>query len=315
MVKAVLGNALGLTGLRDAIPQLLADPGSSGMLDLLGRAMRTVENDPTVPWVGRGGAPNALGEMEFDSGVMIGRDLQVAAVGSVRNVVEVSSLPVEMLVRNFPHVMLVGDGAERFARESGHPTNSDALTPAMREQWRAWFTARFGGDAVDRLHEVDLVRDAFSPQSAVQVQPKDTVVFAACDDTGRFAAMTSTSGAQHKFPGRLGDSPICGAGFFALDDVGAVLCTHKGELAIRTGAAATICTYMELGKSPEDACRRYVRDRFSKLPANPGELVIHVLGRDGDPFVCSLGISKPVTYCYWNVSTKVVEERPAVKLL
>ena len=315
MVKAVLGNALGITGLRDATAQLPAEPSSGGMLDLLGRAMRKVENDPTVPWVGRGGAPNALGEMEFDSGVMIGRDMRVAAVGSVRNVVEISSLPVDMLARNFPHVMLVGDGAERFAREAGHRTEPDALTPTMREQWRAWFTGRFGSHAVDRPHGVDLVTGAFSPQRAAQVQPKDTVVFAACDDEGRFAAMTSTSGAQHKFPGRLGDSPICGAGFFALDGVGAVLCTHKGELAIRTAAAATICTYMEIGESPEDACRRYVRDRFSKLPPNSGELVLHVLGRDGDPFVCSLGIPKPVTYCYWNVTTKVVEERPAVQLL
>ncbi|MCC6801896.1 MAG: N(4)-(beta-N-acetylglucosaminyl)-L-asparaginase [Anaerolineae bacterium] len=220
-------------------------------LEALEQGVRAVEANVDDDSVGLGGYPNALGEVELDAGVMDGRTRASGAVGALKGYLHPVSVAFAVMER-LPHVLLVGAGAAQFAEEIG-AERAELLTDAMREKWAVWRQQFGAGENPQRL--MDVVFHGQDPQRS-----GGTTVYLAQDQNGDIAAVTSTSGWAWKYPGRLGDTPIAGAGFYADNRYGAAACTGKGEIAIRSGLARVTVAYMQMGRSVEEAVREAMRD-------------------------------------------------------
>jgi L-asparaginase / beta-aspartyl-peptidase len=274
----VVASSNGKVGIAAAV-QALHDGGSA--LDAVEAGIRLVESSPIDSSVGRGGLPNVLGVVELDASIMDGTTRKAGAVGAVRNYEHVITL-ARRVMEELPHVMLVGPGAERFAAEIGmKPTR--LLTAEARASWLARVGADLGTVAaksyaetrrVMRLRPVgDLVR-----RLAVPGQNTGTVNMLARDGNGQIACGVSTSGWESKYPGRLGDSPVIGAGAYADNRYGAAACTGNGELAIRCAIAHSVVMCMKAGLSIEAAITEAITD--SRTVCDPLEGGIDVIGID-----------------------------------
>ncbi len=227
--------------------RLLAE--GQGGLDAIEAGIRLIEADERVRTVGRGGWPNLLGEVELDACLMDGTTLRSGAVGALKGFLHPVSVAREVM-RRLPHELLVGDGAARFAHEIG-ATTAENLTPDSARAWQAWFDAELTPAQKQAWPDTDLInlcRHAIDPETG-----RDTTVFLAHDQSGIICSGTSTSGWGWKYPGRLGDSPIIGAGSYADTRYGAAACTGAGEMTIRCGTARSIVLYLKRGASVADA--------------------------------------------------------------
>ncbi len=201
----LLANSEGAPGIAACVEALRA--GAYG-LDAVERGIRLVEADPAVRSVGRGGWPNILGQVELDAAVMDGTTLRTGGVGALRGYRHPVSVARQVL-QCLPHELLVGEGAARFAREIGADPD-DNLIEDLRRAWRELIARVAGADAIDRLDDMalaEICRAAADPERV-----RDTTVYLAADAAGNLVSATSTSGWAWKYPGRLGDSPIIGAG-------------------------------------------------------------------------------------------------------
>ncbi len=212
-------------------------------LDAIEAGIRLVEQDERVRTVGRGGWANILGEVELDAAMMDGGTLRTGAVGAVQGFLHPVSIARGVLER-LPHEMLVGAGAERFGREIGAETTDNVLSHA-RAAWQDWFAASVSDAdraAWDRAPLVPHVTTKIP-----QTEARGTTVFIARGRDGQIGSGTSTSGWQWKYPGRLGDTPIIGAGSYADTRFGACACTGAGEMAIRCQTARSVVLYLKMG--------------------------------------------------------------------
>jgi beta-aspartyl-peptidase (threonine type) len=251
-------------------------------LDAVEAAARIVEADPRDTSVGRGGWPNILGVVEVDASIMDGTTRRAGAVGAVRGYLYPISIARAVMER-LPHVMLVGDGAMRFAEEIG-AERASLLTARTRGLWV---------DFLRRVRETPASvkrRAKLAPvvMRTVGLERKGTVNFIAIDRKGRMASAVSTSGWGYKYPGRLGDSPIVGAGNYCDGRYGGAACTGFGELAMRALTAKTAVDRLAAGLSPSVVARRAIRDTNaleqaepSIHPGGPAAMNIVVLARDG----------------------------------
>lgn len=221
-------------------------------LDAIEPGIRAVELNVEDESVGTGGLPNALGLVELDAGVMDGRTRASGAVGALQGYIHPISVAYAVM-RDLPHVLLVGDGAARFACEIGAEAG-DSLTDEMRQKYTAW-RSQFDYDPATGQSLIDAVFRGRDPQRS-----GGTTVYLAQDANGDLAVATSTSGWAWKYPGRLGDSPVAGAGFYADNRYGAAACTGMGEIAIRSGLARMVVAHMQFGRTVEDAVREAMRD-------------------------------------------------------
>jgi len=231
--------------------------GGASALDAVEAAIRVVESDEDNHTVGVGGLPNLLGDVELDASIMDGATRRAGAVAAVSGFPHPISIARAVLERLPQHLLLVGAGAERFAGEVGIE-RGPTLTG---EAWRRWqdglsaagieaAVARFGpGERAYR--EQALERLASMP---VPEPPWDTVDVLALDARGNLAAGVSTSGYPWKYPGRISDSAIIGAGNYCDNAVGAAACTGRGELAIRGGTARAVLYALAAGGDPAKAC-------------------------------------------------------------
>ncbi len=247
-------------------------------LESLEPGIREVEANEADWSVGLGGYPNALGEVELDGGVMDGRTRASGAVGSLRGYLHPVSVAYNVM-KQLPHVLLVGEGAIRFAAETG-AEKAELLTDNMRENLVKW---QAGHGLVDGKGDlIKAVRAGMDPQHS-----GGTTVYLAQDANGDIAAATSTSGWAWKYPGRLGDTPIAGAGFYADNRFGAAACTGRGELAIRTGLARFTVALMQTGRSVEEAVREGLADVL-RLPDGHNDLHLYAIDNKGNYFVASI---------------------------
>ena len=252
----VVASANGKIGIGAAV-EILRAGGTA--LDAVEAATRLVEANPDDHTVGYGGYPNVLGEVELDASIMDGRTLSAGAVGGLKRF----KYPISVARRvmdELPHVLLAGEGAARFAREIGME-EEDLLTPeaeavyrqgvsgVLPEDMRGWLA---GGIEVNLRRLSNLVTD---PERAA-----GTVNFIAQDQAGNIASAVSTSGWAWKYPGRLGDSPIIGAGNYADNRYGACTCTGHGELALRLSTAHSVVLYQRMGFGLEQAARQAMED-------------------------------------------------------
>jgi len=294
MPLLVLANCEGGEGIKTA-RQVLESGGTA--LDAVEQAVRVVEADPNVTSVGRGGDPNLLGEMECDAAVMDGATLRAGAVGALRGYLYPVSVARQVLER-LPHLLLVGDGAARFAREIGAET-AELLTEEARRRHDDWLKQRVSPADLARWPDVPLAPYAW--ESGKDYVSGGTTAFIAVDSENSVAVATSTSGWSRCYPGRVGDTPVIGAGLYADNRFGACACTHTGEMAMRTATARSVVQYMKQGMSVSEACFEALADLQQLRMGVIGALVIHALDFYGNPCVVSTeDLGRASSYFLWR---------------
>lgn len=252
---AEAGRLDGVTRAAEAAWRVLAAGGSA--LDAVETAVRLLEDDPTFN-AGTGACLTATGEVELDASIMDGGTLRCGAVAAVRDVKNPVALARRVMERS-SHVLLAGPGASAFAREMGFPPHDNALlvTPAQRARW-------------ERLRAATAQRD----------RGGGTVGAVARDVRGHLAAATSTGGTAMKLPGRVGDTPLIGAGTYADDTLAAVSCTGHGESIIKLTLARHAADLVGRGLGAAEAARTAIR-LLAERVAGEGGLIL--AGPDGEP--------------------------------
>ncbi len=244
----VVASANGLKAIEKAMSMIRqkADP-----LDAVIAAVNIVEDDPTDHSVGLGGLPNEDGIVELDSCCMHGPTHKAGGVAALRNIRNPSKV-ARLVMQRTDHVLLVGEGALRFAKAHGLP-EEQLLTDEAREIWLKWKESR--SDTDDWLAP-DLIDDGnVSQNRATGVEHTwGTINCCAVDAARNIAGVTTTSGLSFKIPGRVGDSPIIGAGLYVDNDVGAAGSTGRGEANLQNCASFLIVELMRGGMGPQQAC-------------------------------------------------------------
>jgi L-asparaginase len=303
MPAVILANGEGGVGMPEAI-RCLAGGGSP--LDAVEAGVRAVELDPSVRSVGVGGAPNILGQMECDAAVMCGATLRTGAVGALKHYPHAISVARQVMERT-PHVMLVGDGAARFAREIGERRRR-MLTGQAAADYRKWVRENLPPGVRGNLAGADLAKLVRPPAGGKgwrttrwsRERCHGTVDFLVRGRDGRTAGGISTSGWAYKYPGRMSDSGLIGAGLYVDDRYGAAACTHTGEMIIRAGVARAVVAYMKKGAGVEAACREAFEDLRGLKGGYLGPVIVHALDRKGRPFVLTTGGDGRIPYWYWT---------------
>ncbi|MGN6380019.1 MAG: isoaspartyl peptidase/L-asparaginase [Gaiellales bacterium] len=274
----MLASERGEVGLAEAM-RLLRDGGSA--MDAVELAVRAAETNLEDHYVGVGGIPNLLGEVELDASIMDGRTRAAGAVAAVRGYPHPITIARRVLERLPQHVMLVGSGAERFAAEMGIE-QGETLTDEARRLWKEGLTEE-GAEAPESEGERRYRRSAVEIMSrqASHDGPWGTVNVMALDRQGDLCVGVSTSGYPWKYPGRVGDSPLIGAGNYCDNRWAAAACTGRGELAIRTCTAHTAARAVALGVAPEEAAREALRDTVDVPDEYRSPLSVLVLAPDG----------------------------------
>lgn len=221
----------GRTAVEIASKQLAA---GKPPLDAALAGAQAVEDDPKVHSVGFSGIGNSLGTVSLDACVMDGKTLDCGSVAGVENIRHVAALAKKVYEKT-PHVMLVGKGAEWFALQNGFPLET-LLTPESVAEW-----------------------EKNRPKKKVEPKGHDTVTVLATNGKGNMGGVCTTSGLSYKLPGRVGDSPLIGAGLYVDDEAGAAGATGVGEEIIRIGGALFMVEQMRAGKSPQEACELAVK--------------------------------------------------------
>lgn len=257
--------------------------GGASALDAVEAAARVVEDDPDDHSVGYSGMANAAGDVELDASIMDGETLAAGAVAAVRDYAHPITL-ARKVMQMTGHVLLVGRGGERLAAEAGFTTESQH-TERSQEIWRERF-AHYGIEPLaagsteplapianlltqplelDRsvYFEKDLSRPAIEVERPETGLRTGTVNFLALDGKGKMASAVTTSGMAWKYPGRVGDSPIIGAGNYCDGRYGAAACTGLGELAIRAGTARSLVLYLKMGMDVRAAGMEALQDLTS----------------------------------------------------
>ncbi len=236
--------------------------GGGSALDAVEAATRAVEDNLEDTSVGSGGLPNLLGQVELDALLMDGETLAAGAVAALQgypNPISVARRVMEAL----PHVLLVGEGAARFAREMGF-AQADLLTETSQRIWQerlnnegAYFQ-KMRDLAATMAQDPEVAAEQYNEGRSVT----GTVNFLARDAQGRIAVATSTSGWAWKYPGRVGDTPIVGAGGYADSRYGAAACAGRGEMALRASSARSVVLYLKMGLPLWNACREATKDLY-----------------------------------------------------
>jgi isoaspartyl peptidase/L-asparaginase-like protein (Ntn-hydrolase superfamily) len=230
--------------------------GASAM-DAVEAAVRAAEANEADHYVGVGGLPNLLGEVELDASIMDGATRRAGAVAAVTGFPHPISIARAVCDRLPQHLLLVGSGAERFADEIGIE-RGPTLTDEARQMWRDGLQPAGLRGALERHGdgEVAYRRQVLERLAAMAAPsgPWGTVNVLALDAAGNLAVGVSTSGYPWKYPGRVGDSAVIGAGNYCDNRVGAAACTGRGELAIRASTARCVLLALRAGAAPEEAC-------------------------------------------------------------
>jgi len=211
-----------------------------------------VEDDPNDMSVGLGGLPNADGIVELDASVMHGPSHRAGAVAALRNIRNPSRV-ARMVMERTDHVLLVGEGALKFAKMHGFK-EEDLLTERSREEWVRWKESLSKEDDYLPPHTIDDRNIGEGMRKALQTY--GTINCLAIDLSGNISGVTTTSGLAYKIPGRVGDSPIIGAGLYIDNGVGAAGSTGRGEANLLNCSSVMIVEFMRSGSSPEEACLR-----------------------------------------------------------
>lgn len=213
-------------------------------VDAVEQGVMVTENDPNNATVGIGGFPDRDGVVTLDACIMdeFENAGSVAFLQDIKNPIAVA----RKVMDDTPHVMLVGDGAKKFALEKGFK-EENLLTESSEKAWKNW-----------------LKKQDYQPE--INIENHDTIGMVALDDSGNLSGACTTSGAAWKMHGRVGDSPIIGAGLFVDNEIGAATATGLGEFVIKICGAHMIVELMRQGYSPQEACEQAVNRIVKKYP-------------------------------------------------
>lgn len=267
----------GQTAAKTALPLLEA---GKPALDAALAGAQAVEDDPKVNSVGYGGLANALGTVQLDACVMDGKTLSCGGVAGVENVRHVAALARRVMDKT-PHVLLVGEGAKLFALQQGFPLDTLHTAEAVAQ----WYKTRPRGAAKPAPGKG---RD-LAPEGTFPSDSHDTVTVLALDQKGTLGGVCTTSGLAHKMHGRVGDSPLIGAGLYVDDTAGAAGGTGVGEEIIRVGGSLIIVEAMRAGKSPQEACEAAVKRVIAaaaRRGGHPARVAFLALGPKGQVGAC-----------------------------
>jgi N4-(beta-N-acetylglucosaminyl)-L-asparaginase len=244
-------------GLRATARAIELVRGGADTLDAAVAGVNIVEEDPEDMTVGHGGLPNEEGVVQLDACVMHGPSWSCGAVAALEKIKTPASVARLVMTRT-DHILLVGEGALRFALAHGfEPVN--LLTEKARKAWLEWKERR--SDTDDWLTPAE-------GEKKLRPRPTGTITCLVRNARGELSGVTSTSGLAFKLPGRVGDSPIIGAGLYVDNDVGAAGATGRGEAVITQGGSRIVVENMRHGMSPAQAVRD-VLERIARQTVDP----------------------------------------------
>ena len=267
-IKKVTNSPIILSTWNHGIPankaamDVLNDNGTA--LDAVEAGVRVTEADPSSQSVGLGGRPDQDGHVTLDACIM-NSDGNAGSVAFLRDIKHPISVARKVMEQT-DHVMLVGEGAKRFALENGFQ-EENLLTDKSKEEWMQW-------------KRDNSIKDSWGPNDE-----HDTISTLARDNKGNLSGACTTSGLAYKLHGRVGDSPIIGAGMFVDNEIGAVGATGKGEEVIKTCGSFLVVELMRQGYSAMDACeeavKRIIRKQSGKSDFQIGYIALRKDGQVG----------------------------------
>jgi len=267
-IKKVKNSPIILSTWNHGIPankaamDVLNDNGTA--LDAVEAGVRVTEADPSSQSVGLGGRPDQDGHVTLDACIM-NSDGNAGSVAFLRDIMHPISVARKVMEQT-DHVMLVGEGAKRFALENGFQ-EENLLTDKSKEEWLQW-------------KRDNSIKDSWGPNDE-----HDTISTLARDNKGNLSGACTTSGLAYKLHGRVGDSPIIGAGMFVDNEIGAVGATGKGEEVIKTCGSFLVVELMRQGYSAMDACeeavKRIIRKQSGKSDFQIGYIALRKDGQVG----------------------------------
>lgn len=271
---AAVASANGIRGVELAV-QLMTR--GTDTLDAAVEGVKIEELDPNDDAVGYGGLPNEDGVVQLDASCVHGPTRRAGAVGAIEGIKTPSEV-ARLVLKYTKHILLVGEGAKRFALSYGFK-EEDLLTPASREKWLRWRANRGKDDDF-----IDI------PEGApVGMRTTGTINLDTINDKGDISSVTTTSGLAWKIPGRLGDSPIVGAGQYTDNEIGAAGSTGLGELNIMVCGGFLTVEHMRQGQSPTDACLATLKRVAAMCPAvfrdaqgRPPQITFYALNKRGE---------------------------------
>lgn len=262
--------------------------GKRSVLDAVEQGVMVIESDLTNRSVGLGGTPDRDGHTTLDACIQDhdGRCGAVACLEEIEHPISVA----RAIMERTPHVMLVGDGARQWALANGFPRRTVDI-PEVRAAYKEW-----------------LKTSEYKP--VANRENHDTIGLLAIDANGRMAGSCTTSGMAYKIHGRVGDSPIIGAGLFVDGEVGGACSTGTGELVIRVVGSHTVVELMRQGVEPEAACQEAVRRILRFLP-NPKDHQVGFLALRNDGVVGSAALQPGFNYAVRDdQGERLVDVRP-----
>ena len=267
-IKKVTNSPIILSTWNHGIPankaamDILNDNGTA--LDAVEAGVRVTEADPSSQSVGLGGRPDQDGHVTLDACIM-NSDGNAGSVAFLRDIKHPISVARKVMEQT-DHVMLVGEGAKRFALENGFQ-EENLLTDKSKEEWLQW-------------KRDNSIKDSWGPNDE-----HDTISTLARDNKGNLSGACTTSGLAYKLHGRVGDSPIIGAGMFVDNEIGALGATGKGEEVIKTCGSFLVVELMRQGYSAMDACeeavKRIIRKQSGKSDFQIGYIALRKDGQVG----------------------------------
>lgn len=291
---------------------ILKDGGCA--LDAVEASTRLVESNPADTSVGTGGIPNMLGVIELDASLMCGKTMRTGAVGAIKGFRHPISV-ARKLLEEAPHVMLVAAGAESFARVMGCEAG-DLDTEESRKVYKAFVEDAFEHEGIDESQTwvVDYARSQKLREWYTRLADErhGTVNIQALDAEGNIACAVSTSGTALKFPGRLGDSPIIGAGNYCDNRYGAAACTGRGELAIRNSTARSLIHYLADGLGVEAAVTRAMKEIHAL--ADFGGMNCLVMDADGNTMSATTVADRESVHWFMNTDSSAPEQRVGINV-
>jgi N4-(beta-N-acetylglucosaminyl)-L-asparaginase len=289
----IVSSANGVQAIKKGM-EMLKD--GKDTLDAVIASVNIVEDDPKDMSVGYGGLPNEDGDVELDASVMHGPTKRAGAVASVRYIKNPSKV-AKLVMERTDHLLLVGEGAWRFAFKHGFK-KEELLTEEARLVWLKWKESMSNRDGwgpglaspdSDNTSELFKGREELLALANEYIfrPPTGTINCLAVNERGDISGTTTTSGLAFKIPGRVGDSPIIGAGLYVDNEVGAAGSTGRGEENIKICGAHTIVEMMRKGMSPTDACMeacRRVSKSYNDNKAKLGKFSInfYALNKNGE---------------------------------
>jgi N4-(beta-N-acetylglucosaminyl)-L-asparaginase len=251
---AAISSTNGIRGVSRAVELLTR---GQDTLDAAVEGVKIQELDPTDTSVGYGGLPNEAGVVQLDASCMHGPTRRAGAVAALEWIKTPSEV-ARLVLRYTNHILLVGEGARRFALSYGFK-EEDLLTPESRQVWLKW--------RANRGKEDDWI-DVPAGEAVFMARPTGTINMNVINDKGEISSVTTTSGMAWKIPGRAGDSPIVGAGQYTDNDVGAAGSTGEGERNIMVCGGFLTVEFMRQGMSPTDAALATLKRAVAMTPAN-----------------------------------------------